>query len=55
MIVVTVLMRVMVVLIIIRFGEWELPSECMQFSIAFGWFDSDSDSNTITDTGKGCE
>jgi hypothetical protein len=34
--VVTISLRVMVGLIIIRFGEWELSSECMQFSIAVG-------------------
>ena len=54
MTVVTVSLRVMVVLIIIRFGQWELPSECMQFSIAVSYSDSDSesDSDTITDTVK---
>lgn len=37
--VVTISLRVMVGLIIIfiiRFGEWELSSECTQFSIAVG-------------------
>jgi hypothetical protein len=39
--VVTISLKVMVGLIIIiifiiRFGEWELSSECMQFSIAVG-------------------
>lgn len=50
MTVVTVSLRVMVVLIIISFGQWELLSECMQFLIAVGY--SNSDSNTITDTVK---
>ena len=45
MIVVTVSLRVMVVLIIIRDGEWELPSECMHFSVVVGY--SNSNSNTI--------
>ena len=52
MTVVTVSLRVMVVLIIISFGKWELLSECMQFLIAVGYSNSNSNSNTITDTVK---